>query len=289
LSCAYLYFVSEGLLDKIIYPESSNRKTYEGLTQNGSPHGNGLLLYKNGDIYSGSFIRGLMDGFGVFTFSRDHPFNASLYTGQFKQGLKHGNGTFMWTDGKRYVGHFEDGYRSGFGVLYFNKQQQSERYEGNFLKSKLHGKGTLYWRNGDIYEGSFVNDLIDGFGVFTFSKKNVYGNKKYSGYFKDNQMNGNGTMISNDGYKYVGMFKNNFRHGFGILYYPEQDLRDRYEGYHEKGFFEGQGRMYGKDGTFYVGHFSEDLPNGFGIEYTAQGSVHMKGMWNNGRLAFAWK
>jgi hypothetical protein len=161
-----------------------------------------------------------------------------------------------------------------------------EHYEGIFLKNKYQGQGKLFWKNGDNYEGSFANDALNGFGIYTFSKNNVYGNNKYSGYFKDNKRNGNGTMISNDGHKYAGMFQNNLRDGYGILYFPTQDLRHMYQGYHERGYLEGEGRLIWKNGNILVGHFSEDLPNGFGVVYSAQGLVIFKGLWNNGRPAF---
>ena len=170
------------------------------------------------------------------TYSKDHQDKAIQYSGQFKQGEPNGNGTFTWADGSTYIGHYENGFRSGYGVLYYNKEHPLEHYEGIFLKNKYQGQGKLFWKNGDNYEGSFANDALNGFGIYTFSKNNVYGNNKYSGYFKDNKRNGNGTMISNNGHKYAGIFQNNLWDGYGILYFPTQDLRHMYQGYHERGY-----------------------------------------------------
>ena len=45
----------------------NNGCIYKGQTQNRAPHGNGIMEHKNGDKYSGHFLHGQRDGYGVYT------------------------------------------------------------------------------------------------------------------------------------------------------------------------------------------------------------------------------
>ena len=56
------------------------------------------------------------------------------------------------------------------------------------------GKGTYYYKNGSVkYEGDFINDVVEG----------------------------NGKLISENNYYYIGEIKNNSLNGKGILYYKD--------------------------------------------------------------------
>ena len=40
--------------------------TYEGQVLDGLPHGKGLKIWKNGKTYEGDFVKGMMEGIGVW-------------------------------------------------------------------------------------------------------------------------------------------------------------------------------------------------------------------------------
>jgi len=45
------------------------------------------------------------------------------------KGKPHGQGKYTWSNGDSYDGQFEEGSRSGFGIL---KQKSGYQYEGEF-------------------------------------------------------------------------------------------------------------------------------------------------------------
>ena len=116
------------------------------------------MFWKNGNKYEGKFVNDQMEGYGVMTYSKDSPNGESQHIGYYKENKKHGNGVFLWTDGTKYVGNFEDDLINGFGTNHFNKEDSRERYEGNFEKEKFQGQGKMFWKNGDFYFGSFANN-----------------------------------------------------------------------------------------------------------------------------------
>jgi len=123
-----------------------------------------------------------------------------LYEGDERKGTK------TWTDGSKYVGHFEDGNR--------------------------HGKGILTYSDGSKYEGEWKNDRYDK-GTCTYSD-----GSKYVGHFKRGKKHGMGTRTYSDGSRYVGHFKRGKKHGMGIHTYSDGS---KYEGGWNHGIFHGQG------------------------------------------------
>lgn len=55
---------------------------------------------------------------------------------------------------------------------------------------------------------------MQGFGKYTWGK----GKKQYMGQWKQNMMEGKGTFLWNNGQKFVGYYKEDKKHGPGILY-----------------------------------------------------------------------
>ncbi len=51
-------------------------------------------------------------------------------------------GTYIWANGKRYEGEWEDGERSGSGVMYSGRGD--DRYEGTWSRGRPVGSGVLY-------------------------------------------------------------------------------------------------------------------------------------------------
>ena len=42
----------------------------------------------------------------------------NVYSGEFVDGLMEGNGTFKWASGYKYQGSWKQGKRNGFGTLF---------------------------------------------------------------------------------------------------------------------------------------------------------------------------
>ena len=65
------------------------------------------------------------------------------------------------------------------------------RYEGSFQGGVKTGKGKQTDSQGNIYVGDWKNDLPNGKGVYTVTSGEQ---KKYTGYFKDGNYHGIGTL-----------------------------------------------------------------------------------------------
>lgn len=135
--------------------------------------------------------------------------NQAVYVGAWHGGFRNGQGRMDWSDGASYVGAWELGYASGQGIFI---DCLGNKYVGDFKMSMAHGKGTytntmgaIYegeWRydmqhgsgaerwtgSNSVFEGDFVDGLRNGFGTW------LHNNKSYRGYWKNNMMDGQGTM-----------------------------------------------------------------------------------------------
>jgi hypothetical protein len=60
---------SISVFQTIEYPETSKELRYEGDTVSGIPSGNGMMTYRNGDVFHGHFVNGDISGIGKLTYS----------------------------------------------------------------------------------------------------------------------------------------------------------------------------------------------------------------------------
>jgi len=81
------------------------------------------------------------------------------------------------------------------------------------------GKGTFIWPNGDRYSGEWKNNKMNGQGTLIGSEVKI----KYVGEWKDNLMNGQGTFTWANGDKYVGEWKEGTRDGQGTFTWANGD------------------------------------------------------------------
>ena len=51
-------------------------------------------------------------------------------------------GAYRWSDGREYVGMWQDNKMHGYGVL---RWPDGKRYEGDYHEDKKHGQGSFYW------------------------------------------------------------------------------------------------------------------------------------------------
>ena len=189
------------------------------------------------------------------------------------------------------------------GKLFFNN---GDYYIGEIIDSKANGKGSLYYKNGTIkYIGDFVDGKKEGFGKYYFDDKNWFvmeNGKKfyfiigdyYTGQWKNDSMNGKGTIYLKDGsIKYEGDFVNNKITGYGKyyfengVYYLGQWLDDKQHGKGKifdkngnivlEGDFvndqlDGYGKIYLSNGNYFIGQFKQGILQGKGKEYDKNGN-----------------
>lgn len=162
------------------------------------------LLFIN--TISAECIKGnCYNGYGTYLFA-----NGAKYIGDFQDGRAHGKGIIYFNNGNKYIGQWENDNRQGKGRFVFN---EGHEYLGGFRMNKFHGKGLMKYANGDRYEGNFRNNQPNGQGKYSFKDGD-----RYEGHFVNGRFEGEGTMFYKDGAKFRGYWANNKKHGSGTLY-----------------------------------------------------------------------
>jgi hypothetical protein len=88
---------------------------YEGMVEQGRPHGKGYLMYFPGYEYDGQFRDGLREGTGTSV----NQFG-DRYDGQWKAGKREGKGSIVYTLGGRYEGEWKNDQPTGNGVAFYS-------------------------------------------------------------------------------------------------------------------------------------------------------------------------
>jgi hypothetical protein len=113
-----------GIFEEAVYGKFFFDGSYSGWFKGNavagfSPHGSGIMRYKNGSVYSG----------------------------QWNEGKMHGNGHIVWSDGSRYAGRWIKGKRTGFGSYTW---PNGEVYTGIWSNNEICGPGILYRTDGSV-------------------------------------------------------------------------------------------------------------------------------------------
>jgi len=85
---------------------------YEGEVHAGVPTGKGLMMWGNGDGYYGQFKAGKREGVGTMFLA-----DGSWMEGDWVEDRFHGLNWLYYPDGSQYRGQFQQGVKSGEGVL----------------------------------------------------------------------------------------------------------------------------------------------------------------------------
>ena len=94
----------------------------------------------------------------------------------------------MFVNGDKFKGIFKDGRPNGEGIMFYKNSLRSgasgvsyelAKYQGTFMQGKREGKGTMVWDDGTVFEGVWRND------------QRLFGR-----------------LIMNNGFTYIGHFKN---------------------------------------------------------------------------------
>ena len=197
-------------------------------------------IYDNGDSYKGETADSMRCGQGEYIWK-----NGQRYVGEFNNDRIEGSGTIYYTDGSVYTGQWKDEKKSGLGEYTWKSGQ---RYTGEFRSDKINGTGTMYCANGDVYTGQWKDEKRSGEGEYTWKD-----GRRYVGEFYNDKINGTGTMYYTDVSVYTGQWKDELRDGKGELRLAEKiepevpfengtyDFGSRLTGKWSKGNLEGLG------------------------------------------------
>ena len=191
----------------------NNQLVYDGYMKEIINSNNGNTVYKQ------QFKHGM--GKEYFINSTGHQ------EGFFVNGKLNGYGEHISNAyGFSYKGYFENGVRSGEGILVMDGTNGTTKYiyEGMFSNGVYNGKGTLTY-NFMAYTGSFVGGIISGLGVYLYPD-----GSKYVGNSLNGKYEGHGEYYSANGNYYVGNFYNGSYNGLGEFTYAN--------GTKQKGVFE---------------------------------------------------
>lgn len=146
-------------------------------------------------------------------------------------------------------------------------------YEGEINKFNPEGQGIKYLKTKDSYEGKWVNGKLVGEVQVKFNDGTTFLGK----FNEAKEFDGNGKITWADGSYYLGMFKNNYLEGEGILSTP----LFRYQGNFSKSKFEGAGKSdwFGDKQTRFEGKYLNGLKKS-GVFYFSKGQI-FQGKFNN--------
>jgi hypothetical protein len=119
-------------------------------------HGKGVLIYPNGDKYTGNFTHGIRHGHGVYEFTA-----GGSYIGAFVNGVYEGKGRETYATGSFYVGQFKAGVRHGVGSLTYASGPDFA-YDGEWAHGSKNGFGAVVQRSGSRSIGSFSEGKCHG-------------------------------------------------------------------------------------------------------------------------------
>ncbi|NXI87120.1 AL2CL protein, partial [Rhipidura dahli] len=145
-------------------------------------------------------------------------------------------------------------------------------YEGEWLRGKPHGKGTLKWSDGSNHVGNFREGLEHGFGIRLIPRRSGDRSDCYKCHWSQGRMRGYGICEYGNDSVYKGYFRDNARHGFGILESSASRNSFKYTGHWEKDKKNGYGIWEDKErGERYIGMWRDDRRHGAGIVLSQAG------------------
>mmetsp|Transcript_16124 Transcript_16124/g.41395 ORF Transcript_16124/g.41395 Transcript_16124/m.41395 type:complete len:1154 (-) Transcript_16124:92-3553(-) len=184
---------------------------YEGEWDDGYRDGQGSLVHSSGLRYSGGWKRSMYHGNGKLIYP-----NGDVYEGGFAEGRREGSGSFAEHTGAKYDGTWHASMRFGEGTQMYASAISSltklpSTYKGKWLKDRPDGHGQMIYANGDNYEGTFSNGRRHGRGVF----RNLQQTIKYDGEWQHGVRQGQGVLEDDHGL-YRGEFEEDLPHGKGL-------------------------------------------------------------------------
>ena len=274
-----------GLLQRVTNMKMTTYSYTGTVNEEHKPHGQGIQLLDNGDVYEGNFCDGMKQGIGIYTWM----------SGNFCAG--------KWVQDKAVWPLSGGGKNEGGEVV--DRWIDSYRFTGAInLAGKPHGKGTQKLQNGDSFEGSFCDGLRHGIGIYTWASGNTCASRwvqdkivwplldkietifydgdgskevvnqwidcyRYTGTVNaKGKPHGGGSQCLRNGDKYHGSFCDGLRHGQGTCKWANGNM---YTGEWVANRMHGKGQFKWANGNTYDGGWIEDRRNGFGEFQWADG------------------
>jgi hypothetical protein len=140
----------------------SNGDKYLGQLKFGIPNGDGLLLFKEGDIYFGGFVNGRYEGDGAYFSSK-----GEKYIGQFQHNQKHGNGKTYFANGSVHEGRYQEDLIEGEGIF---TSFYGNRFFGDFSVGNFSPKGIFVNKEGQKF---YVRKILTTWVIDSKQSKKV--------------------------------------------------------------------------------------------------------------------
>ena len=129
--------------------------------------------------------------------------------------------------------------------------------------------------------GNFIGPIIESLKKNLKYDKKQYDKDIYYGEFKNGKREGYGKYIWENGEYYIGQWLNDKKHGKGILYNTNRNIK--YDGDFVNDKFEGYGKYIYENGNYYIGKWLNNKMHGKGIEYYKNGNIKYEGDFVNGK------
>jgi hypothetical protein len=157
-------------------------------------------------------------------------------------------------------------------VVYFG--QGFRNSSGRFVKQ---GKGHLITKM-SLFSGYFTADDVFGPGVFIVEQDATA--SYLFGFWTKDLLHGEGLLIYDTGYRYLGEFVDGLQHGKGSENWPDESS---YQGEYRAGLKYGYGECDWPGKAKYVGEFKNGMFNGHGAFYWANGNSYT-GSWRDNQI-----
>jgi hypothetical protein len=135
-----------------------NGDVYHGNWTNHQREGRGKMTYKNGDVYHGNWTNDQREGTGKMTYK-----NGEVYVGEWKNDQREGTGKMTYQNRDVYVGEWKNDQREGTGEIIYTGEYEDNMYDGEWKNDKREGRGIYYeMYMGDyipLYDGTWENDI----------------------------------------------------------------------------------------------------------------------------------
>ena len=95
-------------------------------------------------------------GYGTYVW-----YNGDKYVGEWNNGRINGQGTYTYADGYKYVGEWKDNFLEGLGIVIVETgEQEGEKYVGEWKNGRINGQGTFTYANGTTETGIWKNFVL---------------------------------------------------------------------------------------------------------------------------------
>ncbi|CAG9331540.1 unnamed protein product [Blepharisma stoltei] len=160
---------------------------YNGDYVNGKRHGNGEIIYSNGDKYKGKWINDKKEGYGKYLYKDI----GITYKGDWHMNNRHGNGKMKFSNGDVLQGSWSNGYlNDGYVIILYGN---GDKYQGEIVNGMRHGEGTIKYQQGYFYRGPWKEDHRSGIGLITYKTEFFF-----EGLFINDSTEGKGVLVKKD-------------------------------------------------------------------------------------------